>query len=106
MQVSKKQLDIMKHAWGYDHEMAGYRNRYCTQVNDPDLNHLVQLGLMGGPVIGIYGEGNGIFYLTQQGVDMLFEMKCADLRTCMQTLGKTQKWLTRRVNLIKKAMDL
>jgi len=49
---------------------------YCTEVNDPNMLGMVDLGLFDGPIgVGIVGAGCGVFHLTETGRETI---KCAE----------------------------
>lgn len=71
-----KALTIMKHAWGFDSKEAGYRNRYCTYLDDPDMVSLVFDEWMKGPTgVGSVGHNCGIYFLTDKGIELLKELR-------------------------------
>jgi hypothetical protein len=71
--VSDKQIAMLRHAVGADTKNPGYRNRYCTSVNDLDALALVESGLMEGPKYenSVFGEGHGLFFVTDKGLTLL-----------------------------------
>lgn len=71
-----KQTDMMKHAWGFHSREPGYRTHYCTQLDDPDMVHMVKEGFFSGPSnVGQVGEGQGMFYLTERAIKELKNWK-------------------------------
>lgn len=44
--ITKKQLDIMRHALGLGWAKESYRNYFVAATDNADCNHLVSLGLM------------------------------------------------------------
>ena len=74
--LNPEQLHILKHSWGYDCREPGFRNHYCGDLDNKDILRLNQLGLMTGPKgIGLVGEGCGLFYLTDEAIKFLEELK-------------------------------
>lgn len=72
--MEQKHVNMMKHAWGFSSSTPGYRTHYCTQVDDPDMLLLTELGLFQGPqYVGQVGEGCGMFYLTDEGLKLMKE---------------------------------
>ena len=71
--MTEEQIGVLRHATGADSSSPGYRNRYCTEVNDANCLALVEAGLMSGPqhADGIFGKGTGIFYVTEKGFKLL-----------------------------------
>lgn len=71
-EISVKQVDMMKHAWGFASKTPGYRNHYCTQIADPDMKNLVGSGYFEGPYhVGEVGPECGLFYLTTKATNAL-----------------------------------
>lgn len=105
--MTPNQLTILKHSWGYDHKRrAGYRSQYCGELDDKNLMSLVEQGMMVGPkYVGRVVEGCGLFFLTEKAIAHLFGMKVIELTEQLKTNGKTKRWLTLRVNEIKRAME-
>jgi hypothetical protein len=71
--MNKRQIEMLRHAVGADSKSAGYRNRYCTEVDDADALALVKDGLMTGPQYtdGSVGKGFGLFFVTKSGFDLM-----------------------------------
>ena len=68
----KEQIDMLKHAWGYDSKDPGFRSHYCTSIEDPLMKNLVAKGYFFGPhCVGSVGEGQGMFYLTDKAHTLL-----------------------------------
>lgn len=76
MELNEQQQHIMKHAWGFGHKEPGFRSHYCTEVGHHEMQKLVVMGIFHGPHdVGHVGEGLGMFYLTERGKGLLYEMK-------------------------------
>ncbi len=62
---------------GADSEKPGYRTNYCTHVtDDKDMNWLVKHGYFKGPqYVGNFGEGHGMYYLTDKGIELVNQPK-------------------------------
>ena len=71
--MTSKQREMLRHATGGESKEPGYRNRYCTEVNDPDALALVKMGMFKGPMYtdGIVGNGYGLFFATEKAFDFL-----------------------------------
>ena len=70
--MSDKQLNMMKHAWGFDSKSPGFRTHYCESVTNEDMIQLVADGYFVGPShVGTVGEGHGMYYLTEKGIECL-----------------------------------
>ncbi len=71
--MTKKQIDMCRHAWGADSKEPGYRNRYCTHTSeDIDMNWLVGNGYFVGPkYVGNFGEDHGMYYLSDKGIQFV-----------------------------------
>lgn len=72
--MTEKQNEILRHASGADSDKPGYRNRYCTAIDNQEMLGLVSLGLMTGPHYhntGTFGEGYGLFFVTDKGFEYL-----------------------------------
>jgi hypothetical protein len=66
-ELSERQINIIKHAYGFNTRNPGFRNHYCYLLNSVDVKILIEKGFMIGPFdIGFVGEGLGIFYLTDK----------------------------------------
>lgn len=74
--LSFNQTEMMKHAWGYYSKEPGYRTRYCTQIDDPDMVHMVAEGYFNGPQrVGDVGENCAMYYLTDKGIRVMQDIK-------------------------------
>ncbi len=77
--MTESQIAMLRHTTGADEKPKdrGYRNRYCTQVDDPDAVALVKMELFTGPhYVGSVGNGCGIFFATEKAFKLLgFEEK-------------------------------
>lgn len=104
--MTPKQLEMLKHAWGFDHpRRPGYRSRYCGGTFDENILALTAAGMFTGPRYeGNFGEGHAMFFITEKGLEFLFDLKVKQLNSELAKNGKTKKWLTRKVNIIKEAM--
>ena len=72
--MTDSQIKMLRHCVGADEKPneRGYRNRYCTETTNPDALALVAAGLFTGPKYeGSFGEGNGMFYATEQAFKLL-----------------------------------
>lgn len=71
--MTDKQVGMLRHAVGADSKSAGYRNRYCTEVDDKDALSLVEAGLMTGPQYtdGSVGKDCSLFFVTKKGFDLM-----------------------------------
>jgi hypothetical protein len=75
-----KQIDMMKHAWGYSEKKPGFRTHYCTELNDPAMVQMVKEGFFHKPQgIGLVAEGYGLFYLTEKAITRLKAIKKCEL---------------------------
>lgn len=71
--MTDKQINMLRHAVGADSRSPGFRNRYCTEVDNKDALTLVEMGLMEGPKYtdGSVGQGFGLFFVTEKGFKLL-----------------------------------
>jgi len=71
--MTEDQIGVLRHATGADSKSPGYRNRYCTEVDNADCLALVEAGLMSGPshTDGMFGKGSGLFFVTEKGFKLL-----------------------------------
>ena len=67
MAITTKHLDQMRHAVGFFSERPGYRNRFCTESDDPIWVELVDLGFAGSS----NGFGAFTFWLTESGTALI-----------------------------------
>ena len=80
-EITVKQTDMMKHAWGYDSRSPGFRSHYCTDVDNKDMLNLVANGLSEGPHgVGAYGANCGMFHLTEKAITLLKDIKSNEKR--------------------------
>lgn len=71
-ELTNEQLHMVKHAWGFDSSEPGFRTHYCTNVDNPDMKVLVDGGWFQGPTgIGNFGEGHGMYHVTDQAEEYL-----------------------------------
>lgn len=72
-QMTDNQIKMLRHTVGADSKEAGYRNRYCTEVDNVDALALVEAGLLTGPryTDGSVGEGCGMFFATPKAFTLL-----------------------------------
>lgn len=72
MNLSFKQTDMMKHAYGASTKEPGYRTHYCTSLDDKHMVDMVKQGIFKDPVgVGTCGPGYGIFHLTEKGIEIV-----------------------------------
>lgn len=70
--LTPKQINMMKHAWGWDSREPGFRSHYCTALNDPDMLELVSAGMFRGPFnLNQCMDGYGIFHLSGKALEIL-----------------------------------
>lgn len=74
--MSPHWIDTMKHAYGFDSSSPGFREHYCTSVDDKDMCEMVAEGWFGGPHrVGEVGDGYGVYYLTDKAKEFLEELR-------------------------------
>jgi len=66
--IHQLDLEMIRHARGFDSQVFGYRNHYCTMLNNPIMQDLVERG---------YFElvttiGCGMFALTEKGLRVAY----------------------------------
>lgn len=69
------QINMMKHAWGWAEREPGYRTHYCTDLNNAEMEALVRCGMFTCTYTKGFGEGMGMFHLTDAGIAFLKELK-------------------------------
>jgi hypothetical protein len=79
--LSEKQAGILRHAWGFHANKAGYRSHYCAEIEDENVNHLKQLGYLEGPFdLNLVGSSHGMFYLTPKAIALLKDWKILGIK--------------------------
>lgn len=76
-ELTRPLLEIVQHAWGYDNKTdPGFRTHFCTHTDDEQMLWLVANGFFVGPQHeGSVGHGCGMYYLTDEAIKLLKEMK-------------------------------
>lgn len=72
-ELSKNQIDRMKHCWGFDTERPGYRNYYNCKT-EPEWEDLVSRGIATKQNMND-GETYVYYSLTKLGIDVLRSLK-------------------------------
>ena len=67
------EIKVIRHTVGADSRQPGFRNRFCTEVDNPVALKLVELGFFKGPFYtdGSFGENCGLFFATPLVFQML-----------------------------------
>lgn len=75
--MTEEQIHILQHSIGISDKAWEYRNRYCCDVSNPDVQHLVGLGLMEdlGPVNATSRPDYRFFRVTDEGKKVAWEHK-------------------------------
>jgi hypothetical protein len=80
--ITKYQLDLMKHAYGYDSKVPGYRNYFAATPDSEDDREWAQLVLDGYAEIRMQPDDSGwqnrIYSVTSKGTDFMFGQVIAD----------------------------
>ncbi len=66
--MTEKQKEMVRHAYGASSKSPGFRSYYSTELNDPDMMALVELGFFNPkPYTALMTDGYGVFFLTEKG---------------------------------------
>lgn len=99
--VTTKQLEILRHTLGIQSKSPGYRNRYVTQIDDVDVNALVDMGLMSGPFYaGEFGDGMAMFTASGTTMALMNVKRFAELEKLKDELTRQRNdyrefWLSK-----------
>ena len=92
LNLTPRQIEMMKHAWGFDSREPGFRNNYCTSLDDANMADLIVKELFKGPFgIGSVGEGHGTFHLTEAGISTLKQMRQSETERTIKSFLQKMK---------------
>lgn len=81
MDLTHFELEMMKHAFGFYERNPGYRDRYCTHLDNKPMLELVKKEVFQGPHgVGTVGKSCGMFYLTPKAKSFLKRLAVSEGR--------------------------
>jgi hypothetical protein len=73
VKLSISQIKKMKHALGHDISLSSYRNYFCSHDSDPELDELVDVGII-MKTVRPHSQGGIYYHVTDRGIEMLKEI--------------------------------